>query len=57
MKIILQSAFAVAAIYVLATFGAAALSPRGNAVNAPGQQMAAQHTAQFLNHLDEIANH
>jgi hypothetical protein len=57
MKIILQSAFAVAAIYVLATFGAAALSPRGNAVNAPGQQMAAQHTAQFLNHLDEIVNH
>ncbi len=57
MKIILQSAFAVAAIYVLATFGAAALSPRGSAANVLEQQMTAQHMTQFLNNLDEIATH
>jgi hypothetical protein len=57
MKIILQSAFAVAAIYVLATFGTAALAPRGNGASTPGQQMAAQHMTQFLNNLDEIVAH
>jgi hypothetical protein len=57
MKTIIQSAFAIAAIYVLATFGAAALSPRGSSASPLEQQMAAQHTAQFLNNLDEIVAH
>jgi hypothetical protein len=57
MKTIVQSVIAAAAVYVLATFGISALSPRGSSSGAPEEQMAAQHTTQFLNHLDEIASH
>jgi len=57
MKIILQSVIAVAAVYVLATFGTAVLSPRGSSASITKDQMAAQQTVQFLNHLDEIAAH
>jgi hypothetical protein len=57
MKIILQSIIAVAAVYVLVTFGTAAFSPRGSSASTSGDQMAAQQTVQFLNHLDEIAAH
>jgi hypothetical protein len=57
MKIILQSIIAVAAVYVLVTFGTAALSARGSSASTPGDQMAAEQTVQLLNHLDEIAVH
>jgi hypothetical protein len=57
MKTILQSIIAAAAVYVLVTVGISALSPRGSSASTPGDQIAAQHTAQFLNNLDEIASH
>jgi hypothetical protein len=56
MKTILQSVIAAAGVYVLARFVTAALSPRGSSASI-AEQMAAQHTTQFLNNLDEIASH
>ena len=56
MKILLKSVIGAAAVYVLATFGVAALSPRGSSASV-AEQMAAQRTAQFLNSLNEIAAH
>lgn len=56
MKILIQSVIAAAAVYVLAVFCASALSPRGSSANV-AEQMAAQHTAQFLNNLDAVAAH
>jgi hypothetical protein len=57
MKILLQSVIAATAVYVLATFGITAFSPRGSSAKIAAEQMAAQRTTQFLNNLDENTSH
>lgn len=57
MKIIFQSTIVVAAVYLLATFGIIALSPRGGGASTLADQTAAKQTVQFLDNLNEIATH
>ena len=57
MKTIIQSTIAVAAVYLLATFGIIALSPRGSSTSTLADQTAAKQTVQLLDNLNEIAAH
>ena len=57
MKTIIKITAAAVAVYVIATLGTAALSPRGSSASTAGDETAAAETVQFLNHLSEITAH